>query len=68
MDISSKVELYNFMNSFAMNGGSILFISTDYNELMGMCDRLLVLNSGHLTGELERSDFSMLKIVDMLSK
>ena len=51
-----------------MNGGSILFISTDYNELMGMCDRLLVLNSGHLTGELERSDFSMLKIVDMRSK
>lgn len=68
MDISAKVELYNFMNAYALNGGSILFISTDYNELLGMCDRMLVLNGGRLTGILGRQEFSMLKIVDMLSK
>ena len=68
VDISAKVELYNLMNAFAMGGGSILFISSDYNELLGMCDRMIALKSGRISGIIEKTDFSMHSLIDTLSK
>ena len=65
--IGMKVELYNLMNSFAMSGGSILFISTDFNELLGMCDRIIVLRNGQIERILAKSEFSMQQLVDGVS-
>ncbi len=67
LDTSSKVELYNFMNRFAMSGGSILFISDDYNELIGMCDRIMIMNGGRINSILSGEEISMLNLVDGVS-
>lgn len=67
LDISSKVELYNYMNKFAMGGGSILYISDDYNELIGMCDRILLMAGGRIRGTLSGESVTMRKIVEGLS-
>lgn len=58
LDICNKVEIYNFMNKFTSEGGSILFISSDLDELLGMSDRLLVMKHGHVVQTLTRSNFS----------
>lgn len=68
LDISSKVEIYNFMTKFTAEGGSILFISSDFNELLGMCDRILVLKSGTIKTVFQRSEFSEKELVKALSQ
>jgi ribose transport system ATP-binding protein len=56
MDIPSKVEVYNIMNELKRLGKGLLFISSDIQELIGMCDRLLVLKSGSIICELTGQD------------
>ena len=46
LDIPSKLDLYNLMDSLARSGKAILLISSDINEVAGMCDRVLVMNGG----------------------
>ncbi len=52
LDIPSKVELYNILNKLAANGISILLISSDVEELIGMCDKILVFYKGTIIREL----------------
>lgn len=68
VDIASKVEIYNFMNKYCLEGGSIIFISSDFDELMGMCDRILLMRSGKITRTLSRRDYSDDTIIGELSK
>ncbi len=68
VDISSKVEIYNFMNKYCLEGGSILFISSDFDELMGMCDRILLMREGSVARTLKRGEFSNDTIISILSK
>lgn len=51
LDVATKVEFYNIMEELAAQGISFLFISTDMNELKGMCDRILTLKDGRLSNE-----------------
>lgn len=53
LDIPSKVEVYNLMNRMSHSGCGILFISSDISELMGMCDRILVMRNGQINIELD---------------
>ena len=68
VDISTKVEIYNFMNKFTSDGGSILFISSDFDELLGMSDRIIVMKHGRITQTLARSSFSDEKLIKVLSE
>ena len=63
LDIPSKVETYNLMNEFILRDGAILFISSDLGELIGMCDRILVLNKGRIVGELSGKEMKETDIV-----
>ena len=67
IDVSAKVDFYNFMNKFTMEGGSILFISSDFDELLGMSDRILVIRNGRITRTLEREEFSMPRLLNLLT-
>ncbi len=58
IDKCTKVEMYNFMNKYILDGSSIIFISSDMQELMGMSDRILVLYSGEIRAELNRREFN----------
>ncbi|QRM57751.1 sugar ABC transporter ATP-binding protein [Sinorhizobium sp. BG8] len=53
IDVGTKQELYQLLRHLAEEGAAILFYSTDYDELIGCCDRVLVLYDGRVVRELE---------------
>lgn len=55
VDIASKTDIYNCMVDMVRKGASIIFISSDIDEILGMCDRILVMNSGKLVCNIPRS-------------
>ena len=56
IDISSKVDLYNLFNDMLLKGASIIIFSSNIEELAGICDRILILNHGTITGEIINED------------
>lgn len=54
IDVGAKVEIYKLMNELVRQGVAILVISSELPEILGMCDRILVMHEGHLAGELQR--------------
>ena len=52
IDVGTKQELYELLRGLADAGTAILFYSTDYDELIGMCDRVLILYDGRIEREL----------------
>ncbi len=58
VDIGAKVEIYHLINELSRQGTAILVISSETPELMGICDRILVMRKGRITGELVKKDFS----------
>ena len=52
IDVGTKEEIYRLLRSLADAGTSILLYSTDYDELIGCCDRVLILYSGRIVREL----------------
>ncbi len=67
IDVAAKQEIYKLMRDLASQGKSILMVSSDMEELLGMSDRLVVLAEGHLAGELSRDEFDTHTILDMSS-
>ena len=63
IDVGAKVEIYELMNELVEKGMSILMISSEMPELMGVCDRIAIMHEGKITGELERSEFSEERIM-----
>ena len=63
IDIGAKAEIYKIMDQFVKAGKSIIMISSEMPELMGMSDRVIVLHSGKKTGELNRDDFDQEKLL-----
>ncbi len=53
IDVGTKQEIYQLLRRLADEGAAILFYSTDYDELIGCCDRVLVLYDGRVVRELE---------------
>jgi putative multiple sugar transport system ATP-binding protein len=52
VDVGAKYEIYTIINELAGKGNSIVMISSELNELLGMCDRIYVLNRGTIVGEV----------------
>jgi ribose transport system ATP-binding protein len=57
IDVGAKLELYNHINDLALGGSAVLFVSSEMEELMGVCDRILVMCRGTIAGELARGQF-----------
>ena len=53
VDVSAKHEIYVFINELARKGISCLLISSELEEIIGMCDRVLVMRDGRIAGTLE---------------
>lgn len=68
IDINAKAEIYKLMNAFVETGMSILMVSSEMPEIIGMCDRVLVMSEGHITGEFERKNYSQESIMAAASK
>lgn len=58
VDVGARAEIYQKLREFAEAGVGILLISSDLTELIGMCDRILVMHRGQIQGEVARNDFS----------
>lgn len=65
IDIGAKSEIYKLMGEFVEKGNSIIMISSEMPEAMGMSDRILVLSNGRLSGELSREEFVQEDIMKM---
>jgi ribose transport system ATP-binding protein len=63
IDVGTKQELYALMRELADTGAAILFYSTDYDELVGCCDRVLILYDGRIVRVLEGSAITEQDIV-----
>ena len=55
IDIGVKTTMYRLMAQLKKQGKSILMISEELTELIGMCDRIMILKDGHLAREFQRS-------------
>lgn len=63
IDVGAKFEIYKLMTDMAKQGKSVIMISSELPELIGMCDRIYVMNKGRITGELQRDEFTQEKIM-----
>ena len=67
IDIGARFEIYSLMAELAEKGKTILMISSDMEELLGMSDRILVLHEGRLMGELSKEEASQQKVLQLAS-
>ncbi len=65
VDVGAKVEIYNQINTLAEAGYGILVVSSELPELIGICDRILVMSDGRLAGMVEGGDMTEEKIMGM---
>lgn len=63
IDVGAKYEIYRLMSDMAKEGKGIIMVSSELPELIGMCDRIYVMNKGTIAGEVERKDFSQERIM-----
>jgi ABC-type sugar transport system ATPase subunit len=63
VDVGAKYEIYTIINDIAAKGAGVLFISSEIEELMGVCDRIMVMGFGEILGSFERNEFNKEKIL-----
>ena len=63
IDVGAKFEIYTLIATLAEGGRSILLISSEMPELLGMCDRLYVMNEGAFVAEMDAADASQERIM-----
>jgi putative multiple sugar transport system ATP-binding protein len=68
IDVGAKYEIYTIINSLADAGKGVLMISSEMPELLGMCDRIYVMNEGALIAELDVAEASQEKIMHAIVK
>ncbi len=67
IDVGAKQEIYRLMNTLTEQGISILVISSDMEELLGMSDRIVVMSDGMIAGELKKEEFSQVAVMELAS-
>ncbi len=58
IDVGAKFEIYRLMTEMVKEGKTVVMVSSELPELIGMCDRIYVMNKGMITGCLQRGEFS----------
>lgn len=58
IDIGAKRDIYLLINNLAKEGKAVIVISSEMAEVMGICDRILVMAEGRINGEVQREEFS----------
>lgn len=67
IDVGAKQEIYQLMNTLIAQGISIIMISSEMEELIGMSDRIIVMHEGTVQGELQKDEFTQNKILEYAS-
>lgn len=58
IDVGAKYEIYSIINKLADAGKAVIVISSEMPELLGICDRVYVINEGEIAGELQKNELS----------
>ena len=58
IDVGAKFEIYRLMTDLVKEGKTVIMVSSDLPELIGMCDRIYIMNKGRITGCLNKDEFS----------
>ncbi|MCO6384700.1 multiple monosaccharide ABC transporter ATP-binding protein [Oceanicola sp. 502str15] len=66
IDVGAKFEIYGIINELSEQGRGVLMISSEMPELLGMCDRIYVMNEGALVGELTAEEASQERIMSLI--
>ena len=66
IDVGAKYEIYGLINDLAAAGKGVVMISSEMPELLGMCDRIYVMNEGAFVGEMPASDASQERIMSLI--
>lgn len=57
VDVGAKAEIYAIMNQLVARGNAIVMVSSELNEIINMCDRLIIMHDGQIMVELPRAEF-----------
>ena len=68
IDVGSKQEIYEIMNELLAEGISIIMVSSELPELLGMCDRFVVMQGGKVVGELDKEEATQESIMNLCFK
>lgn len=68
VDVGAKSEIYALIAQLADQGRGIVMVSSEMPELIGMCDRILVISGGRVAGELVRGEYSEQKLMALAAK
>jgi len=68
IDVGAKAEIYHLMRNLVEEGKSIIMISSEMPELIGMSDRIVVMHEGRITGMLDRESVTQEKILELATR
>ena len=68
IDVGAKYEIYQLMIELAKQGNSIIMVSSELPELLGVCDRIIVMSGGFKTGDLDARTTSQEEIMTLAAK
>lgn len=63
IDIGAKSEIYQIINDLVAQGAAVIVISSELPEILGICDRILVMRDGRITANIARCDATQEKIM-----
>ena len=66
IDVGAKFEIYQLIQKIAKEGKAVVMVSSELPELLGICDRILVLKEGRLAGEISAEEASQEKIMSVI--
>lgn len=68
IDVGAKYEIYQIINDMVSQGKAVIMISSELPELLGMCDRIYVMNEGKMAGEFSADEVTQEKIMSAILK
>ena len=68
IDVGAKSEIHRLMTEFAREGMGIIMISSELPEVLGMSDRIVVMQEGIIQGVLDRSEATQENIMELATK
>jgi len=68
IDVGAKYEIYSIINRMADQGKTLLVISSELPELMGICDRIYAMSAGRITGEVTRAEATPERLMSLMTK
>ena len=68
IDVGAKFEIYQLITDLAQRGKAVIMVSSEMPELLGICDRILVLSGGRISGEVDAKNTSQEEIMTLATK